>query len=488
MEYDLRYAWRAAPILASVALIVMYTEAMLIPSLPRIQQEFNVTPAEASWVLTIYLVTGTIGAALFGSLGDIFGKKRVLTLVISIYAAAVTLTGFAPSFHLLLAARAIQGLGMAMFPLAFSLIREEFPPRLVPVAQGVVSAMFGVGIVISLPVGAYIAQEYGWRGTYHTAMPAVVLEALLIHLYVRESRYRAAREVDWLGIGLFALAVAPFLVAVTQGSHWGWTAPRTLAFFLLSAAAAAVFVLHESTARSPFIPRGIFNRNVAASTVAIFMVAYAFQMNNQNLTYLFQMPHPYGYGFTVLQTGLTMAPVAAVQLAVAPLAGRLMWRVGARAMAAAGAVLAIVGYQLANAHLYSGPWTVIGYVALGSTGLTLLNVSLVNLLTFSVPRESLGAATGVNTVFRNLGSAVAPTVAGTVLTNYSSHLVYGSVALSIPAREAYIINFDIATAMFLVSLVPILMSREVLGPAQAAARLPAGARGPPAIRSAQDGH
>lgn len=114
-----------------MALLVMYTEAMLMPSLPSIQAEFGVTPAEASWVLSIYLILGTISAAVLGSLGDMYGKKKMLVLALSIYSVAVTLTGYAPTFHLLLLARALQGLGMAMFPLAFSLIREELPwPRL----------------------------------------------------------------------------------------------------------------------------------------------------------------------------------------------------------------------------------------------------------------------------------------------------------------------------------------------------------------------
>jgi Arabinose efflux permease len=466
-SYDIKYAWRATPLLGSVALLVMYTEAMLMPSLPKIQAEFNVTPADASWILTIYLIVGTISAAVFGNLGDIYGKKKVLTAVMTTYAAAVTFTGYAPNFESLLVARAIQGLGMAMFPLAFSLIREEFPPQMVPTAQGVVSAMFGVGIIIALPVGAYIAQNFGWRATYHTATPIAALLTLAIWLYIRESRYRTPRKVDLFGIALFALAAASFLLAISRGPDWGWTSQRIVTLFLLSVASAAVFILHELTTDNPFIPRDIFNRNVAAATFAILIVAYAFQMNSQNLSYLLQMPPPYGYGLTVLQTGLYMLPPAAVQIIAAPLAGRTMWRLGAKKIAVAGVAFAAVGYQLAAAHLYSGIWTLISYLTLGFVGLTLLNVSLINLLTFSVPRQRLGAATGLNTVFRNLGSAIAPTVAGTILTNYSTYVYFntpkGPVYFSVPSRDAYVINIDIATAMFISALAPILIAREVLG-------------------------
>ncbi|MGC9131517.1 MAG: MFS transporter [Pyrobaculum sp.] len=466
-SYDVKYAWRITPLLGSVALLVMYTEAMLMPSLPRIQAEFNITPADASWILTIYLISGTISAAVFGSLGDMYGKKKMLSIIMVAYVFAVTFTGYAPSFELLLLARAIQGLGMAMFPLAFSLIREEFPPNMVPTAQGIVSAMFGVGIIIALPVGGYIAQNYGWRATYHTATPIAALLTFSIVMFVRESRYKTPRRIDILGIGLFASMAVSLLLAISKGPDWGWYSPRVLSLFILSAVSAVVFILHELTTNDPFIPRDIFNRNVIAATLAIFIVAYAFQMNSQNMSYLFQMPPPYGYGLTILQTGLYMLPPAAAQIIVAPLAGRFMWRLGARKIAVMGVAFAVAGYQLSAAHLYSGLWTLITYMTLGFIGLTFLNVSLINLLTFSVPRQRLGAATGINTVFRNFGSAIAPTVAGTVLTNFSTYIYYktplGPIYFSVPSKEAYVINIDIATAMFLATLIPIVVAREVLG-------------------------
>ncbi|MCC6032301.1 MAG: hypothetical protein LM566_05215 [Pyrobaculum sp.] len=140
---------------------------------------------------------------------------------------------------------------------------------------------------------------------------------------------------------------------------------------------------------------------------------------------------------------------------------------GGKKIAVAGVAFAVVGYQLAAAHLNSGIWTLISYLTLGLVGLTLLNVSLINLLTFSVPRQRLGAATGLNTVFRNLGSAIAPTVAGTILTNYSTYAYFntpnGPVYFSVPSRDAYVINIDIATAMFISALAPILIAKEVLG-------------------------
>ena len=165
--YDMAYAKRAMLVVVILPLLVMYTEAMLTPALPTIQKEFGINPNDVSWVLTIYLLVGTVSAAILGKLGDMYGKKRMFLVALGFYTLGVILNGFAPSFHWLLVSRGIQGLGMAIFPLAFSLVREEFPPEMVPQVQGMISAMFGVGMVIALPLGAYVTQNYGWRWTYH---------------------------------------------------------------------------------------------------------------------------------------------------------------------------------------------------------------------------------------------------------------------------------------------------------------------------------
>ncbi|MBP1449742.1 MAG: MFS transporter, partial [Thermoproteus sp.] len=402
-EYDVRYAWRIAPVLASVALMVMYTEGMLVPSLPAIQGEFGITAAEASWILSIYTISGTVAAAVFGKLGDIYGKKKVLTAIIFVYAAAVTFTGYAPTFHVLLLARAIQGIGMAMFPLAFALIREEFPPRLVPVAQGLVSAMFGIGIIISLPLGAWISQNYGWRVTYHTATPIALLVAFLILLLVRESKYRsAAASVDWLGVLFFAAFSVTLIVAMTEAPTWGWTDERILSLFALSLASLTSLALHEATAADPFIPRQILNRNVIAANVVLFMVAYAMNMSMQTLVYIFEMPPPSGYGLTILQAGIYSTPPALAQMVLAPLAGRAMVKTGVKPVAYAGLAVALIGNVLIAYNATKGLLALVASTVVAFAGLAVLNTSLINLITFSVARDKLGLATGLNTVVRNL--------------------------------------------------------------------------------------
>ena len=162
-EFDRSYANMALFLMALMVVMVLYVEAMLTPSLPAIQREFGVTSAQVSLVLALYLVSGIALAPILGKLGDIYGKKRVLNYVLVVYCGAVTLTGFSPTFEFMLGSRMIQGVGLGVMPLAMTLIREEFPRDLVPRAQSIISAMFGVGAAVSIPIGAYVSNQYGWQ-------------------------------------------------------------------------------------------------------------------------------------------------------------------------------------------------------------------------------------------------------------------------------------------------------------------------------------
>ncbi len=200
--YDIAYARRAMLVVVILPLLVMYTEAMLTPALPTIQREFAINPNDVSWILTMYLLVGTVSVAIFGKLGDMYGKKKMFLVALGFYTLGVILNGFAPSFEWLLLTRGIQGFGMAIFPLAFSLVREEFPPEMVPPeVQGMISAMFGVGMVIALPLGAYVTEHWGWRWTYHSAAPPfAVLMFILAWAVLRESRYiNPPGKLDWPG-------------------------------------------------------------------------------------------------------------------------------------------------------------------------------------------------------------------------------------------------------------------------------------------------
>src|SRR5574337_1238209 len=141
------YAWKTLAILSLIATMVMYAETMLIPAIPDLIRDFHISYSVSSWILTTYLIAGAIMTPITGKLSDIYGRKKMLLIVMGIYAVGVSLGGFVTDIYQMLAIRIIQGVGMSMFPIAFAIIRELFPRSKIAIGQGVITSMFAAGAV-----------------------------------------------------------------------------------------------------------------------------------------------------------------------------------------------------------------------------------------------------------------------------------------------------------------------------------------------------
>ena len=179
-----RKAWKLLVILSSIATMVMYVETMLIPAIPDLINDFDVSYGTSSWILTTYLISGAVATPIVGKLSDVYGKKKVLLLVMLIYAIGVSFAGFASNIYTLLLVRAIQGIGMGMFPIAFGIIRDQFPREKISIGQGIISSMFATGAAVGLSAGALIVENFGWQATFFTIIPIAILLLITIWRFV----------------------------------------------------------------------------------------------------------------------------------------------------------------------------------------------------------------------------------------------------------------------------------------------------------------
>ncbi len=294
--FDSHYATRIMLLLAGIVLVVLYIEGMLTPSLPTIQSDFHVDTAQVTLIISAYAVSGVALSPVIGKLGDIYGKRKVMIGVMFTYAAAVSVTGFSPTFAFMVGARTIQGIGLTIMPLGMSLMREEFPREMVPRAQGILSAMFGIGFAISLPLGSWVSQDYGWRTTYHSAVPFVVIMAILVFLLVKESPYRRPNTpVDYLGALFLGIGLACVVAALSQGESWGWTSVLTLGFVAVGLVMFVPFAMVErrltAQKREPIVDvRLLTERNVAVTNTVLTVAGLGMYMALFTLIYQFEYP------------------------------------------------------------------------------------------------------------------------------------------------------------------------------------------------------
>jgi MFS family permease len=466
-KFDSRYANRTLLLFAAFAIFVMYVESMLTPSLLSIQQDFGVTSAQVSLVLSAYLVSGAALSPIVGKLGDIYGKKKIFTIVLFVYAAAVTTSGFAPNFTFLVASRTIQGIGLTMFPLTFSLAREEFPRELIPRTQGILSGMFGAGFAVGLPVGSYISENFGWRTTYHTALPLAILFAVLITALVHESKFRKPQaKVDYVGAGALGLSIGLIVLALTQGSNWGWTSTSTLGMMLAGILILPPLAVYERRKSEPVLDLKMMRvRNVSTSNIVMLLTGLALFLAYQIIVFELELSSPVGYGFSIFATGLALVPFAIIMLLFSPGSALLSTRIGAKKVAGIGSVIAAISFVLATTATTSTQ--LIEYVTLSAVGFALIMTAVQNLLVLTVDPREMGLATSMNTVFRLLGSALGAPIAGSLMTTFTTTLAVGVVAgrpifATVPSSTAFNYAFDIGAALFVIGTVFVLLSREVL--------------------------
>jgi MFS family permease len=187
-------AWKVLAVLASLATMAMYAETMLIPAIPDLIRDFDVSYSMSSWILTAYLISGAVMTPIAGKLADIYGKKKVLLGVLAAYIIGLAMAGFSPNIYFMIAARAVQGVGMAMFVIAFGIIRDQFPREKLSIGQGVISSMFASGAVLGLLLGGFIIQNYGWQATFLSAIPIAIVLFVINSKYNYEKQRPEARQ------------------------------------------------------------------------------------------------------------------------------------------------------------------------------------------------------------------------------------------------------------------------------------------------------
>lgn len=433
-------------VLAVSALAYALMQTMVAPALPEIQRELGASTTAVTWVLTIYLLTASISTPVLGRLGDILGKERVLLMVLVIFAIGSAVAALSQSLEMLIAGRAIQGAGGAVFPLAFGIIRDEFPPERVATGIGLISATFGIGGGVGLVLSGVIVDHLDYEWIFWLGLIGTVIAIIATHLFVPESPVKTPARIDWPGAVGLAAALGCLLLAISRGNSWGWGSGRVVGLLIASAAIFAVWTRFELRRTDPLVSipllrlRGVWTTNVAGLLIGFGMFG-SFILIPQFV----QTPAGAGYGFgaTVTEAGLFLLPSAAVMLVAGPLAGVLGNRFGSKVPLLAGALLCSSSFVLLTVA-HSERWHIyLASVILGA-GIGMAFASMANLIVEAVPQANTGEATGMNTITRTVGGALGAQLAASIV---AGHLAAGGL----PEESGY-------TTAFLLSAIAVLVA------------------------------
>jgi len=214
-----RSAWLILGTLSCLGLIAMYAETMVLPAIPALIVDYEMPYNTSSWILSTYMIAGAVATPIAGKLSDVYGRKKILLVILAIYSTGILAGGFAYSLPVMLAARAAQGIGISMFPIAFGIIREVLPEKKLAVGQSIFSATFPAGATIGLLMGANIIQNYGWHATFFTVFPIAVILGLFIlkfiHIGTLPNILDSKISIDIKGSVFLAITIISFLVGIS---------------------------------------------------------------------------------------------------------------------------------------------------------------------------------------------------------------------------------------------------------------------------------
>jgi len=464
-------ATRTLLVLTGVALLVNYVETMVIPGVPKIQSDFGTTASVASWITSAYLIVGSAVAPLFGKLGDIYGRKRMFLVSLGFYMVGVAMAGFSPTIYFLIFARALQGVGIAILPLGLAIVTQVFPREKIATAQGVISGTFAIGAAAGLILGSYVVQSLGWQYAFYTALVAsATLFAVSTKLLQKDSPSGSRKAVDYVGAGVLMSGISLLLVYVTEGPSLGWLGEEELVFLFSGVLLTSLFFLYESRKSTPLIQLSLLRvRNVLVanlvgilSGVALFLLFFA-------VVYYSQLPSGFGLGLGIADSGWTLAPSALGMLVGGAVIGKFIRKSGPLPALVLGATLLAAGLTCL-VFARGTAYFVATDCAVALIGIEFLIVPIVNMIAISLPRETTAVGLGMNTMVRNIGGALGPVVATTLMTTYTDPVTYSAhgheAVMALPSATAFNLIFGLGIALAAAALLISLATKNyVFGPA-----------------------
>ena len=427
-------------------------QSLVVPALPTLQRELGATQTGVTWVFTVFLLTACVATPVAGRLGDMFGKKRLLLAMMAGLAVGTLLAALATTLGVMIVARAIQGMGGAIFPLAFGIVRDELPARRVPGGIALISAILGFGGVVGIVLAGPIVEHLSYHWLFWIPFVTVLIAIALTVAVVPESRVRAPGTVSWTAAVLLSGWLICLLLAISEAPTWGWTSAWTLGLAAAALVIAVAWVVHECRSVHPLVDIGLLRlTGVWTTNTAGLLIGWATYSGFVVIPQFVQTPVSAGYGFgaTVTAAGLFLLPWTFAVFVVSPVSGRMSSVFGSKWPLAAGSLVAMAAFMfLVVAH--AQPWEIYLASAFLGAGVGAAFASMSNLVIESVPQTDTSVATGMNIIVRMVGGVIGTQVAVSII---ASHVTDG-----VPAERGYLISFVISAVALAAAAVAALLA------------------------------
>jgi EmrB/QacA subfamily drug resistance transporter len=428
------------------------SQTLLAPAIPAIVEDLGTTPEAASWLLTGFLLSAAVSTPVIGKLGDIHGKGRVLALVMAVFTVGGVICALSQTIGPMIFGRVLEGVSGGVYPLAYSIVKESFPREKVAAGLAMVSVLTGFGAAMGLLLAGVIIEYLGVSWLFWTSLTGI--PAAIMALRVIPSIPAAVgTKIDWWGAGILSVGLGFALLGISRANEWGWVSAPTIGLLAGGVVVLFLFVLFENRQEHPIIEmRVLRQRTVAATNLATALVGFLIFIG---FTLIPQLAHTpvstgYGLGLSITAAGAVVAPLALVQLVVAPIIAKIGSRIGFRLVFISGIAFASASLlMLTLTHDYL--WGLLISGALIGVGIAGAYSGSANLIVDAVPPGEVGVATGINTVARSVGGAFGTALATAVLLSATPS------GAAFPTDDGYTLAFALAVGIGILALLVALL-------------------------------
>jgi MFS family permease len=502
--------WMTLAILSSLGIIAMSAETMILPAIPDFIEDLDISYEDSSWILAVFLVIGAVMTPIAGRLSDIYGKKKMLLIILGVYTLGLLLGALATNFFSIVIARAIQGIGISMFPISFGIIRDKFPPEKLAIAQGIFSSTLSGGAIIGLILGGSIIENFGWQATFLFVMPLAITLFVIISkfVYVREqeqhlvsnkasefccrfihvrkdilltenttttdssssnnntdNRKRLSNSIDIKGAITLAVTIISFLITLQLLEKTGSNNLVEIIIFSIIAVVSLFLFIVIIEKKTPFplidfrllANKTIVYANIINMTVGItaLMVVY------QSIPILIRSPQPVGFGGDALEIANVQIPYLAISLIFSVTSGFIVSKFGNLRPTTLGTIITTIGFFILLLF-HSTAASITAVLVLIAVGLALMQIGSVNVVLTSTPRRLSGISMGMNLLIYLIGSSAGPVIAGIYLQTNQVFVTSRDILTSFPSPESYNLIFLTAAIIAAMSIVfAIFLNRNI---------------------------
>lgn len=437
--------------LAATGLIAAFMQTLVTPIIPSLPKLLDTTAADASWVLISTLLAAAISTPISGRLGDMYGKRRIVLLLLAIMMAGSIISALSNTLIPMVVGRVLQGIGLGVIALGISILRDVVHPKNLGGAVALVSATLGVGGALGLPLAATIAQTVDWHWLFWLATFFGAVAIVLVAMIIPVSTLRSGGRFDLPGAVGLAIGLVGILLAISKGTEWSWGSPLTLSLLIGGVVVLVLWGFFELRTRDPLIDlRVAARRPVLLTNLASISVGFAFFVVTAALPVVLESPvdSQIGLGLPLIIASLCLMPLGLVMFFMSPVAARLSNARGPRTSLILGGVIITVAFSL-GIFLLHEVWHVILISTVVGLGVGFAYAAMPTLIMRAVPPAETAAANGLNSVMRTLGSSVSATVVGVILATHFE--VVGGV--HIPTPQAFQLVFLMAAGVTLAGVV-----------------------------------